>query len=265
MIGHDTQSTGKIGTGAPSSGAGVAEAREVFHLEGVTKHWAGEHGFVLTVPELTIRRGEKLALVGFSGCGKSTWLDLLAMVLRPDSAAEFAFFAGQDERLDVTEAWRRKDLNVLAHNRMIHMGYVLQTGGLFPFLSIRDNIGLSRQGLGLPVREAVEAVAERLGIGRHLEKYPGQLSVGERQRVAIARAMAHEPSVVIADEPTASLDPINAEEIMVLFTGLADECGVTLVVATHEWERVDERGFRPVRFNLEQDTTDGTVRAMVSG
>jgi hypothetical protein len=103
------------------------------------------------------------------------------------------------------------------------MGYVLQTGGLFPFLSVRDNIGLTRQGLGLPVKDAVEMVAKRLDIGRHLEKLPGQLSVGERQRVAIARAMAHEPSVVIADEPTASLDPINAEEIMGMFTSLVDE------------------------------------------
>tara|TARA_B100000315_G_C14527355_1_gene564480 strand:+ start:764 stop:1531 length:768 start_codon:yes stop_codon:yes gene_type:complete len=245
-----------------SSPTGVTEV--VFHLKGVTKHWAGEHGFVLTIPELTIHRGEKLALVGFSGCGKSTLLDLLAMVLRPDNAEEFTFFTHKDKRLDVAEAWRRKDLDMLAYSRMLHMGYVLQTGGLLPFLSVRDNIGLSRQGLGLPVQDTVEAVAKRLGIGRYLEKFPGQLSVGERQRVAIARAMAHKPSVVIADEPTASLDPINAEEIMVLFTSLTKECGVTLVVATHEWERVDERGFRRVKFNIEQNRTHETVWATVS-
>ena len=242
----------------PSSG-------EVFHLEGVTKRWAGEHGFVLTVPELIIQKGEKVALVGFSGCGKSTLLDMLAMVLRPDSAAAFAFRAEQEKPLDVTAAWGRRDLDVLAYTRMLHMGYVLQTGGLLPFLSIRDNIGLSRQGLGLPVKDAVEALAERLGIGRHLDKYPAQLSVGERQRVAIARAMAHDPSVVIADEPTASLDPINAEEIMGLFTSLVDENGVTLVVGTHDWEMVEERSFRRLTFDLEQDATDGTVRATVSG
>jgi putative ABC transport system ATP-binding protein len=265
VIGDDIQSTDKGETAAPHSTASVADSRRVFHLKGVTKRWTGESGFVLTVPELSIHLGEKVALVGFSGCGKSTLLDLLAMVLRPDRATVFSFFAGQNERLDVIEAWRRKKLDTLAYARMLHMGYVLQTGGLLPFLSVRDNIGLSRQGLGLPVQDAVEEVAERLGIGRHLEKFPSKLSVGERQRVAIARAMAHEPSVVIADEPTASLDPINAEEIMNLFTNLTDEYGVTLIVATHEWDRVDALGFRRVNFNLEQDATHGTVRATVSG
>lgn len=265
LSGHNTQPVDKKETTTPSPEANVAKNSHVFHLEEVTKHWAGEHGFALTVPALTICQGEKVALVGFSGCGKSTLLDLLAMVLRPDSATEFAFFAGQDERLDVVKAWRHKDLNALACARMLHMGYVLQTGGLFPFLSVRDNIGLTRQGLGLPVKDAVEMVAKRLDIGRHLEKLPGQLSVGERQRVAIARAMAHEPSVVIADEPTASLDPINAEEIMGMFTSLVDEYHVTLIVATHDWQRVDERGFRRVEFQLKQDATDGTVRATVCG
>jgi putative ABC transport system ATP-binding protein len=76
--------------------------------------------------------------------------------------------------------------------------------------------------------------------------------------------MAHEPSVVIADEPTASLDPINAEEIMGLFTHIAGEKGVTLIVATHEQERVREFGFRQVTFDLEQDKTNQSVRAKVS-
>jgi putative ABC transport system ATP-binding protein len=141
------------------------------------------------------------------------------------------------------------------------MGYVLQTGGLLPFLSVRDNIGLSRQGLGLSVQDSVEAVADKLGIGRHLDKYPAKLSVGERQRVAIARAMAHEPSVVIADEPTASLDPINAEEVMVLFTNLADEFQVTLILATHEWDWVEKWDFRRVQFNIKQDAANGAVRS----
>jgi len=81
--------------------------------------------------------------------------------------------------------------------------------------------------------------------------------------VAIARAMVHQPAVVIADEPTASLDPINADEIMALFTSLADEYGVTLIVATHDWERVSQGGFRQVEFQLEQDSAQGIVRGTV--
>ena len=251
------RSSGQGSTGAPGSG------QQAYHLKDVTKHWAGEHGFVLSIPELTISRGEKVALVGFSGCGKSTLLDLLAMILRPDTAGEFAFINERGEPLDVNAAWKRKDLDLLASRRMTHLGYVLQTGGLLPFISVRDNIGLSREGLGLPVRDAVEKIAERLGIGRHLEKFPAQLSVGERQRVAIARAMVHEPSVVLADEPTASLDPINAEEIMSLFAGLAEDKGVTLILGTHDWGGVVKRGFRRIEFDIQQDKDRGTVLARV--
>ncbi len=237
---------------------------EVFRLVDVVKRWDGAPGFELTVPRLTIGEGEKVALVGYSGCGKSTLLDLLAMILEPDGAAEFVFASGDGQPLDVGAAWRRRDIDGLARARMRRIGYVLQTGGLLPFLRIGDNIALSRRGLGLPDDGSVERAAEKLGIARHLKKYPGQLSVGERQRAAIARAMAHQPAVVIADEPTASLDPINAGEIMTLFTGLAEEKGVTLIVATHEWDRVKALDFRPVRFQLTQGT-GGAVRAEVDG
>jgi len=261
------QNTDRAGNKKSSTAEGedVKKARVVFQLNSVTKNWSGEDGFELTVPELTIRQGEKVALVGFSGCGKSTLLDLLAMILQPDSAAEFAFYAAEDKRLDVADTWKRKNLDRLARTRLRYIGYVLQTGGLLPFISVYENIALSRYGLGLEAQDAVKSVAEKLGIDRHLKKYPAQLSVGERQRVSIARAMAHQPSVVIADEPTASLDPINAEDIMGLFTRLTEEKGVTLVVATHEWDRVEELGFRSVKFNLKKDPTKGSVRARVSG
>jgi putative ABC transport system ATP-binding protein len=237
----------------------------VFRLSGVAKSWPGEQGFDLTVPQLTIRRGEKVALVGFSGCGKSTLLDLLAMVLRPDNVEEFTFVTVDDKRLDVADAWRRKNTNRLARARLRFIGYVLQTGGLLPFLSVYDNIGLSLYGLGRPARESIKTLALKLGIERHLEKHPMQLSVGERQRVAIARAMAHHPSVVIADEPTASLDPINAKEVMEIFTQVADEKDVTLIIATHEWERVKELGFRRIKFTLARNPETGSVRAKAAG
>ena len=244
---------------------GVVKDEKVFSLAKVTKTWPGVQGFTLDVPELIVRRGEKVALVGMSGCGKSTLLDLLAMVLRPDEAGQFVFFSQQGQKQDIMDAWTRKKLSRLARIRMMHIGYVLQTGGLFPFLSIRENIGISLLGLGLPVNDAVEDMAKRLHIERHLNKLPGQLSVGERQRVAIGRAMAHRPSLVIADEPTASLDPINAEDIMDLFSALADENGVTLIMATHDWGNLGKRGFRHVKFDLKQEVDHGTVKAEISG
>jgi len=244
---------------------GSKEARVVFQLENVTKIWSGEHGFELIVPELVVRQGEQVALVGFSGCGKSTLLDLPAMILQPDSAAKFEFYTAAEKQLDVAQTWKRNSLDGLAQARMRNIGYVLQTGGLLPFLSVYDNIALSCYGLGLEEQDPVETAAAKLGIDRHLKKFPAQLSVGERQRVSIARAMAHEPSVVIADEPTASLDPIHAEEIMGIFTRLTEEKGVTLVLATHEWDRVEELGFRRVKFNLKKDKSKGAVRARVEG
>ena len=248
-----------------SSDAGGSKDHEVYRLTNVTKNWPGAQGFTLAVPELIVRRGEKVALVGLSGCGKSTLLDLLAMVLQPDEAGQFVFFSQNGQKQDVMHAWQRKKLSRLARIRMVHIGYVLQTGGLFPFLSIRENIGISRMGLGLPVNDAVRAMAERLHIERHLNKFPSQLSVGERQRVAIARAMAHQPSLVIADEPTASLDPINAEDIMNLFSDLVEEHGVTLIMATHDWGNLGRRGFRHVKFDLKQETAHGSVKARVFG
>ena len=163
------------------------------------------------------------------------------MILQPDSSKEFAFFSAENKRLDVADTWRRNNLDRLAHARMRNIGYVLQTGGLLPFLSVYDNIALSRYGLGLAEQEAVKSVAEKLGIDRHLKKHPAQLSVGERQRVSIA------------------------EDIMGLFTRLTEEQGVTLILATHEWDRVEELGFRHVKFNLEKDQTKGAVRARVEG
>ncbi|MCP4694029.1 MAG: ABC transporter ATP-binding protein [Desulfobacterales bacterium] len=251
--------------GQSSPGSESPTDEPVFRIQGVSKHRAGSNGFILSAPSLTIRRGEKVALVGFSGCGKSTLLDLMAMVLRPDHVEAFTFTPQNGGKLDVNEAWRVGDLNALARVRMRHMGYVLQTGGLLPFLTVRENIGIGRRGLGLPKEEVVDELAERLGIERHLNKPPSRLSVGERQRVAIARAMAHQPSVVLADEPTASLDPIRAEEIMGLFTSLVEDAGVTLVLATHDLKRVKAHGFRRITFDLTRDAAEGAVRALVEG
>jgi len=212
-------------------------------------------GFELRVPSLRIRPGEVAVLKGSSGCGKSTLLDLLALALRPDSAETFAFRPANRDAADPMALWKRNDLDGLGRLRGEHIGYVLQTGGLLPFLSARENILLSCRLLGRD-RDAgsrVERLAERLGIDRLLDKRPGQLSVGERQRVAIARALAHRPSVVLADEPTASVDPVNALAIRALLVELVQQSGIAAVIATHDWQPGAEVGVSVLEHRIERD------------
>ena len=216
----------------------------VYHLRQVIKERRSDAmGFRLVIPELTIHAGEQVALIGESGSGKSTLLDILAMVLQPDAAERFDL-GGGEQAVDIAAIWSQRDQDKLSDLRKAHVGYVLQTGGLLPFLSVRDNIGLSRRVLHLADDGAVKQLADELGIARHLDKRPGELSAGQRQRAAIARALAHRPRLVIADEPTASLDPITAKKVMALFVGLVNDLGITLIVASHDWPQIEALGLR---------------------
>jgi putative ABC transport system ATP-binding protein len=225
---------------------------ELYRAAGlVHRRQSGAYRFELAVPELAIRRGERVALVGASGSGKSTLLDLLALALAPDEAEGFDFAPG-DEAIDLAALWHRRarELDAL---RGRHVGYVLQTGGLLPFLSVRQNIALPGRLQGESAE--VEALAERLGLADQLAKKPAALSVGQRQRVAIARALAHRPAVVLADEPTAAVDPTQAEEVMDLLVEHTARSGATLVVASHDHDLVAARKLAIVGFRVERDAT----------
>lgn len=238
----------------------------IYHLREVIKTREAEGvGFKLRVPSLQIALGEKIALIGESGCGKSTLLDLLTMISRPSSAAAFRFRPEQGASpIDIKSHWDKGQHNKLADLRMLRLGYVMQTGGLLPYLTVRENIGLSRRMLGMSDRNVVD-LAEKLGIARHLSKLPHQLSTGERQRVAIGRALAHEPSIVIADEPTASLDPIAAESIMALFIELVEALNITVIVASHAWHHVEKLGLRRLTLDTHRDSTGQFTETVVSG
>jgi putative ABC transport system ATP-binding protein len=219
----------------------------------VKRRQAGGTGFELRVPELRIRPGEVAVLRGASGCGKSTLLDLLALALKPDGAATFSFRPEHREPTDLIRLWERRDLDQLGRLRGANIGYVLQTGGLLPFITTRENIALSCRLLGRDPIGLVERLAERLGIVAQLDKLPGQLSVGERQRVAIARALAHRPSVLLADEPTASVDPVNAAAILDLLLELVRQAGVTAVIASHDWHPDAMPGVQVLEHRIERD------------
>ena len=245
-----------------------AEKVLIYHLRDVVKTREAEGtAFRLRVPSLQIGMGEKIALIGHSGCGKSTLLDMLAFILRPSEASAFRFRPdNQDETINVADYWARSRQNALGDLRKQHIGYVMQTGGLVPYLTVRDNICLSRNLLNMRHNEgAVEELAGHLGIRQHLDKLPGILSTGERQRVAIGRALAHRPSIVIADEPTASLDPIAAEKIMNLFIELVDELNITVIVASHAWRHIKKLGLRQLSHRTQKAGDGKMTETVVTG
>jgi putative ABC transport system ATP-binding protein len=238
----------------------------VFKLRDVAKTYkSGNTEFRLTVSRLDVLPGSKLAFVGESGSGKSTLLELLAMILQPTDCTEFHFQPQRgNETYDIDDCWRSESVDRLSDLRSRYIGYVLQSGGLLPYLTVRENINLSLRLLHLPLGSVAEQLAERLKIADQLEKLPAKLSVGQRQRAAIARALAHEPPVVIADEPTAAIDPINAERIVQLFVNLADEMGVTLILASHAQELVTNMGFSRITHEIIT-TDDNHMTVSVSG
>ncbi|MGV6859951.1 MAG: ABC transporter ATP-binding protein [bacterium] len=243
------------------------EGTLIYHLRNVQKTREAEGAdFRLSVPSLQIGLGEKIALIGESGCGKSTLLDILAFLSRPSEESSFRFRPERgSDAIDVADYWSRKKHNKLSDLRKSRIGYVMQTGGLLPYLTVRENLMLSRNLLGMEDNDLVDDLAYNLGIQRHLQKLPAQLSTGERQRVAIGRALAHTPSIVIADEPTASLDPIAAQKIMALFIELVESLSITVIVASHAWRHVQELGLR--RLALTTSVSDGgtVAETTVSG
>lgn len=217
--------------------------------------------FELQVPHLEVRAGEFLAVVGPSGCGKSTLLDFLGLVLKPTDYERYCFFpfAGEIDLGTLTE-------NRAADLRRSELGYVLQSGGLLPYLSIAENIllpaRLNRLGGNFAARR-LRQLANRLGIADQLGKKPGHLSGGQRQRAAIARALIHNPKLVLADEPTAAVDYPTAREISGLFRDLTSRSGRGLVVVTHDLNLVRPLADRFVGFRMRRISPRHTVSILV--
>lgn len=215
----------------------------------------------LEIDDLRLGAGERVALVGPSGCGKSTLLDLLALVLAPDAADAFTLEL-EGSVQDVAGLWRGRRLDRLAALRSRHLGYVLQAGGLLGFLDVRGNIRLPRQLLGLADDGGVERLAAALDVSDQLDKRPAALSLGQRQRVSCARALAHAPSLLLADEPTAALDPVNAERVMQLLLRQAEAHRVTCIIATHDETLARDAGLRVLRMHCRRDAEGGVIATL---
>lgn len=219
----------------------------------------GRQRYSLSIPHLDLAAGQQIAVVGPSGCGKSTLLDLLALVLSPDRSGQFSVEL-DGGTFDIAALWQADNHDALARLRRKACGYVLQTGGLLEFLDVRGNIELPRRLLELPADDRVQRLAEHLEIADYLGKRPQQLSVGQRQRVGIARALAHAPRLVLADEPTASLDPANAQRVMQLLVEQARLSRTCTVIATHDEPLARNAGLAVLPIHWQRDA-DGGVTA----
>ena len=219
--------------------------------------------FELDVPFLRVHRGEFPAVLGPSGLGKSTLLDMLALVLRPTSAGEFSVGITR-AGVPCLENVLTMEENRLAGIRRAHIGYVLQSGGLLPFLKVRDNILLTCRINSIRGRESwVDDLGRRLGIYDHLSKKPAHLSAGQRQRAAIARAIAHAPAIVLADEPTASVDKLTAIEIRDTFRELTRETGASLLMVTHDEPLIRDAADRVLTFRVDRTKNGVTSSRLI--
>lgn len=200
----------------------------------------GAHAHRIRLPELSLAPGQCLAITGPSGCGKSTLLETVGLLLAPSELE--GFMLGNPQQ-DVATLWRTQQQSELAMLRASDLGFVLQSGGLLPFLNVADNIALPRRLQGLPIKsERVRQAVNRLGLMPLMEKRPAMLSIGERQRVAFVRALAHEPKLLLADEPTAALDPHSARGLFALFMDVVEELQLAALVVSHDWALVETFG-----------------------
>jgi putative ABC transport system ATP-binding protein len=205
------------------------DANEI-RLHRVTKRY-GERP-VLDQADLSVRRGEFLAIIGRSGSGKSTLLRLIGALESPDEGA--VEVAGHDVvTLDETQR---------ATLRRRALGFVFQFFNLIPTLTVAENVELPLALNGVPKSEArrrAVGLLDELGLEHCADRFPEELSGGEQQRVAVARAVIHEPRIVLADEPTGNLDNDTAARVLALLTSLCSQRGTTLLMATHSTEAAE--------------------------
>lgn len=236
----------------------MSEPPPLIELRGVERR-RGE-GFFLRIENIAVTSKSRIAIVGPSGSGKSTCLDLIAMSLRPDNTDLMTFHPLGKQLIDVGALWSREDRKRIRALRARHFGYVLQTGGLVPFLSLQENAMLSRRLLGKPGEGPVGELFESLGIGSLRLRKPRKVSIGERQRAAVVRALAHEPDIVLADEPTASLDRATAEEVMAQLTQTVADRGAALILVTHDEVLAKDFALTIVRCQINVGGRQSTIR-----
>jgi len=211
-----------------------------------------QRGIVLKDLDMTVNEGDSVSIMGPSGSGKTTLLNIIGLLDRPDNGE--VIFRGEP----VLKYYH--DESALYRNRNI--GFVFQDHLLLPYLTIMENILLpllasraTEKDHRLKEDEA-RKMMERTGITDIAGRYPWQISGGEAQRATLVRALVNKPSILLADEPTGSLDRKNSEKLGDLLTGMNKDYGITLILATHSQ---DLAGRMKIRYSLsEGKLVDGT-------
>ncbi|RJP22145.1 MAG: ABC transporter ATP-binding protein [Candidatus Abyssobacteria bacterium SURF_5] len=190
---------------------------------------AGNSFPVLSIPEWRLEAGRQVALSGPSGCGKTTFLHILAGLLSPTGGS--VEICGR--RLDqMTEA-------ELDSFRAGHIGYIFQSLNLLQGFTALENVLLGISFSGKKVdKEAAKLLLERVGLADRMRHCPAQLSMGQQQRVAVARSLVNKPALILADEPTGSLDPVNSSAVIDLIREVCSEEKCSLVLVSHEQDVV---------------------------
>ena len=206
----------------------------MLELKNIKKSYVQPNGDttdILDMPEFNVAADEQMVLLGPSGCGKSTLLHIIAGITRPDSGTV---------KLDGVEITKYSE-PVVDRVRADKLGYVFQTFNLLPAFTALENVllGMSFARKKLSRERAVKLL-DRVGLSHRANNKPGAMSVGEQQRVAVARALANRPKILLADEPTANIDPHNQKQIVSLIQEACREDEIALVMVTHSMEVADE-------------------------
>jgi len=226
--------------------------RLAIRAEQVTRHYKMGGTLVRAADSvsLSIREGEFVAMLGSSGSGKSTMLNLMAGLDRPTSGAIFAHERNLAEMSS----------EELAKHRSLTIGIVFQSFNLLPRMTLEENVELplriaevERSERTARVREAVE----RVRLGARLTHRPTELSGGEQQRAALARALVNRPTILLADEPTGNLDSATGDEIMLLLREINESLGMTIVMVTHEQPRAERFAHRMITMKNGKVLSDG--------
>lgn len=221
----------------------------------------GQRRSLIEIVDCALWPGVTYALIGESGIGKTTSLEMLALAQRPDHMERFTFQDGP-RAVDLAALMERGDREALSAVRARYFGYVTQTSLLLPFLNVRENVEVAQKIAGRSDPGYVARLLDELELGPLARALPAALSGGQRQRACIARALAHRPAVVLADEPTSAVDAEMGRLIMRMICGHAAETDALALVITHNLGLAREFGL--CELAVESSSTAAGLHTTIS-